>query len=181
MYHTRMDTIRLCGSAASLAGTLFQLGVIAATIPAVRECSRGLCWRGGDPGLIEVYYGWGPYLDNQGEGALPPKDRRCPGRQAAGSPFRLDHAPLPAGFNPHGFPNDIIACVKLRPGGSVTAVRLLTGTGKRDLDRQVLRSIHRRWRFRPVEAGAGDPSWQRVRLSAGYRDVPPPEPWADGT
>jgi hypothetical protein len=170
-----MDAVtRLCGSAASLSATLFQLAVIFATAPHFPECGRGLCWRGGDPGPIELFIAWQPYIDNAGIGTLPPTELRCPGRQSAGSPFRLDYAPLPAGFDAHVHSGaDILACVKLGADGAVEAVRIVAGTGRARLDSQLLRSIHRRWRFRPLDGVEAGPPWQRVRLNSA---LPPPEP-----
>lgn len=163
---------RLLGLFASLTGTLGQLAVIAATAPAMRECIWTTCLYG-HPWPIELYVGWEPYIDNPGLGLQPSVERRCPGGQAAGSRFRLDHAPLPAGFAAHGYPErDILACVKLAGDGSVEAVRIVAGTGKARVDRQLLRVIDRQWRFRPVSAIDAEHSWQRVRLSNGHGSGP---------
>ncbi|HEX8573733.1 MAG TPA: hypothetical protein VF759_13390 [Allosphingosinicella sp.] len=169
-----MDVLsRLIGFGASLAGTVGQLGVIAVTAPAAPECGWSLCWHGGHPGPVTVFVGWEPYIDNPGVGVQPSRERRCPGGQAAGSSYRLDYAPLPAGFDPHGYPGgDIIACVKLGADGSVEAVRIFAGTGRPRIDSLLLRSIHRQWRFRPVEGAGAGQAWQRVRLSSRYGTEP---------
>ena len=170
---------RLFGLAASLAGTLGQLGVIAATAPPVRECLWSACLYGGDPGPVELFVGWEPYIDNAGVGLRRSSERRCPGR-ASGSGFRIDYAPLPAGFDVHAFPQgDILACVALGADGSVEAVRIVAGTGRARLDERLLRLIHRQWRFRPVDGAERGPRWQRVRLNSGHGigpmlPVPPP-------
>lgn len=159
---------RLLGLAASLLGTLGQLGVIAATAPAMRECVWSACLYG-QPDLVELFIGWEPYIDNAGVGTEPSNERRCPGAQGAGSHFRIDYAPLPAGFDAHGYPaGDILACVRLSADGSVEAVRIVAGTGKARVDSRLLRTIHRQWRFRPVDGAEDGRSWHRVRLNSGY-------------
>lgn len=178
-----MDAIRrLLGSGVSLLATTLQLGVVAETWPSLPKCELGLCWSGGEPAWVEPFTGWEPYIDNSGAGFVPSSEPRCPGPQMAGTRYRLDHAPLPAGFNAHAFPDsEIIACVKLDSAGSVEAVRIVAGTGRSTVDRRLLRSILGQWRFRPVETDAEGPAWQRVRLNSGYGDqaapdVPPPAP-----
>lgn len=156
---------RLSGLGASLVGTLGQLGVIAATAPAQREC---LCWLGGDPFWVELSVGWRPYIDNEGVGPTSPKEPRCPGRQAGGSRYRLDHAPLPAGFDVQPDPGaDVLACVKPAADGSVESVRILAGTGAGPLDRQLAGTIRRQWRLQTIDGADGDRRWQRVRLKVG--------------
>lgn len=170
-----MDALRLFGLGASLAGTLGQLGAIAATWPWPSECDRGLCGAIVEPGFVDPFGGWEPYIDNEGVGAWEPSEPRCPGPQSAGSRFRLDRAPLPAGFNAHAWPGvDILACVKLAADGSVEAVRIVAGTGRAPLDARLLRSIHRRWRFSAIEGAVGDRAWQRVRLNSSYGSGPAP-------
>ncbi|HEX8262234.1 MAG TPA: hypothetical protein VF547_05110, partial [Allosphingosinicella sp.] len=143
--------LRLFGLSASLIGTLGQLGVIAATAPAIGECIWSAC-RYGHPGPIELFIGWEPYIDNPGVGVQPSRERRCPGEQAAGSRFRLDHAPLPAGFDAHAYPEgDILACVRLGGRGEVEAVRIIAGTGQPHLDSRLMRIVHRQWRFSPAD------------------------------
>jgi hypothetical protein len=182
LYHRLMDgLVRLLGSGASLSATALQLAVIVATWPVLPECGRSLCLPGGEPGLVELLIGWEPFIDNEGVGTQASNEPRCLGPQTAGSRFRLDHAPLPPGFDPHAYPNsDMLACVKLGADGSVEAVRIVAGTGRTRLDARLLGAIYRKWRFRPVD-GAGDgKAWQRVRLNTGYRDAPqlalPPAP-----
>ena len=172
-----MDTPRrLLGLSASLIGTLGQLAVIAATAPAVRECIWSVCLYG-HPGPVELFIGWEPYIDNPGIGLQPSGERRCPGEQAAGSRFRLDHAPLPAGFDAHAYPEgDIFACVRLSGDGEVEAVRIVAGTGRAGLDSRLMRIIHRQWRFRPADAAASRHSWQRVRLNSGSGQGPAETP-----
>lgn len=169
-----MDLLRrLLGLSASLTGTLGQLGVIAATAPPVRECLWSACMYGGDPGPVELFVGWEPYIDNAGVGVQRSSKRRCPGSQSSGSRFRIDYAPLPAGFDAHGYPEgDVLACVKLGADGSVEAVRIVAGTGRARLDSRLLRTIHRQWRFRPIDGAEDGRRWQRVRLSSGYGGRP---------
>lgn len=173
IYHDAMNAPRrLLGLAASLVGTLGQLGVIAATAPAMRECIWSSCIYG-HPDLMHLFIGWEPYIDNAGVGARSSNERRCPGAQGAGSPFRLDYAPLPAGFDAHGYSgSDILACVRLGMDGSVEAVRIVAGTGKARLDSRLLSTIYRQWRFRPVDGVEDGSSWQRVRLNSDYGSGP---------
>ncbi|HEX8622305.1 MAG TPA: energy transducer TonB [Allosphingosinicella sp.] len=159
-----MDGFRLYSLAASLAGTLGQLGTIAALEPSLRQC---LCGPIGEHWSVVLGAAWQPYIDNPGLGARPSSDPRCPGNPSAGPTFRLDHAPLPAAFDPQGDPGrDVLACVRLRGDGSVAAVRIVAGTGRPRMDRRLLRVIHREWRFRPADGPGGTRSWQRVRLSS---------------
>lgn len=171
--------IRLLGSGASLVATASQIAMVAATWPVSSECAQGLCGIIREP-LFELFIGWEPFIDNVAVGAEESSERRCPGRQADGSQFRLDHSPLPPGFNAHAYPDtDILACVKLAADGSVEAVRIVAGTGRRRLDSRLLRTIHRQWRFRPVEGVEDGQPWQRVRLNSSYgsgpmMEIPPP-------
>lgn len=171
-----MDALRrLSGLAASLAGMAGQLALVSAMASDLRMC---LCWSHGDPFVTELHVGWEPYIDNPGVGDQASRERRCPEGQSAGSRFRLDHAPLPAGFDAHGYPaGDILACVKLRADGSVEAVRIVAGTGRARIDSRLLRTIGGQWRFRPVDGFDGPRRWQRVRLnfaSAGATVREPP-------
>ena len=160
-----MDALRrLSGFGASLLGTLGQLGVIAATVPVPREC---LCWHG-DPFFVEMSVGWQPYIDNEDVGPMLQSEPRCPGRQAAGSRYRLDQAPLPAGFSAQAdWSADVLACARPGADGSVEAVKILAGTGKDRLDARLAGTIRRQWRFQAVDGTGADRRWQRIRLKIG--------------
>lgn len=153
---------RFYGFGASLLGTVFQLAVIVATVPAFARPVPCLHCHGFEPFLVP---GWTPFIENLGAGERSSEVARCPGPQIAGTTFRLDHAPLPEAFRPFDYPETVLACVKVDSAGSVGSVRLLAGTGKADLDRRLLRTIDRQWRFAPRSEVATRPGWQRVRLS----------------
>jgi TonB family protein len=153
---------RLFGSGTAAAGTLLQLAVIAATIPAFPPVLRCLHCHEFEPVLLP---GWTPVIENPGSGEWLPEMARCPGRQVAGTSFRLDHAPLPPAFRPFDHKDIVLACVRVDSAGSVRSARLISGTGKAGLDRQLLRTITRQWRFAPMSEVASRPGWQRVRLS----------------
>jgi hypothetical protein len=169
---------RLMVNALSLLGTAFQLGTVAGMAPPdwrsranYREDPKERGW--GDrnfPFLI-----WAPHVENLGEGRPAFRGRRCPGRQQAGAPFRIDDHPLPGAYNPHGYPDtDVIACVRLDSRGAVERVQLVNGTGRAALDRLLLRTLFRRWRFVPTDGEEEVSEWQRVRLNSGDRSTPPP-------
>lgn len=153
---------RLVGSGAALLATLFQVAVIAETIP---DFPRLLpCLHCGD--FYRVYLpGWTPRIENIGADGEHSGVTRCPGPQTDGTTFRLDTAPLPRAFQPLRYGDPVLACVKVDKAGSVEAVKLMSGTGKASLDRQLLRTIGRQWRFAPMSLVSARPGWQRVRLS----------------
>lgn len=168
------------GSFLSLLGTLLHVGIVLGMEPADlsqrRSAPRGEFWVGYvlRPAPFSI---WAPYMENLGEGRPAFLGRRCPGRQQTGTPFRIDESPLPEGFNPHAFPrSDVVACVRLDPGGVVLEARLVGGTGSAALDRRLLRTLVRQWRFAPVDGTEAMLDWQRIRLNSGRRDMPPPEP-----
>ncbi|HEX8624771.1 MAG TPA: hypothetical protein VF782_06800 [Allosphingosinicella sp.] len=116
-------------------------------------------------------------MENLGEGRPAFLGRRCPGRQQAGTPFRIDDSPFPEGYDPHSFPDsDVVACVRLDAAGAVLKAQLVGGTGSAALDRRLLRTLVRQWRFAPVVGGEAVRGWQRIRLNSARRGMPPPEP-----
>lgn len=153
---------RLLSSGLAAAGTLFQLVVIAETIPVFPH--PPYCLHCGHIEWVPLP-GWTPIIDNPGSGDWLTEMPRCPGLQVAGTTFRLDHAPLPPMFGPFDYEEAVLACVRVDSGGTVGSVRLISGTGKAGLDRQLLRTIARQWRFAPRSGVAGRPGWQRIRLS----------------
>jgi hypothetical protein len=158
-----MDAARLFGSGLSLLGTLFQLAVIAETVPVVTGVPICIDCVAPPPLLIGH---WTPFIENLGDGDRPSETSRCPGRQWAGTSFRLDHAPLPPAFRPFDYSDKLLACVRVDARGSVRSVRLIAGTGKDSLDRQLVQTVYRQWRFAPHGDIPIRPGWQRIRLSA---------------
>jgi hypothetical protein len=166
-----MAGARWFGSGLSLAGTLFHLAVVVGMDPSSRYDHRsgyigGHVDGGGypDPHSIGI---WRPQFENPGKGQPRFRGSRCPGRQQAGTPFRIKESALPAGYDPHAFPSsDVVACVWLDSRGAVKGVRLVDGTASAALDRSLVRSLYRYWRFVPAGEDAPSPGWQRVRLNA---------------
>lgn len=163
-----MDAARWFGSGLSLLGTLVQLAVIAKTgplfvpVPFCIDCHA-------PPALL--IGGWMPFIENLGDGDRPSETSRCPGRQWAGTSFRLDHAPLPPAFRPFDYSDDVLACVRVDARGSVRSVKLIAGTGKDGLDRKLVQTVYRQWRFAPNVDIPIRPGWQRIRLSARPPEV----------
>jgi hypothetical protein len=90
-------------------------------------------------------------MENPGDGRPTFLGPSCPGPQQAGAPFRIDDSPLPSGYDPHAFPEaDVIA----------------GGTGSAALDRRLLRTLYRHWRFAPAEGGPAVRGLQRIRLNS---------------
>lgn len=147
----------------SILGTLFQLAVIVETVPDFPGPFCFHCVHPGEPPY--VIDDWTPFIENLGTGEWVAEPARCPGPQAAGTTFRLDHAPLPAAFRPFDYKDVLLACVRVDSAGLVRSVRLVAGTGKAGLDRQLLRTISRQWRFAPRGGVDVRPGWQRIRLS----------------
>lgn len=155
----------------SLAGSLAQLWIVAGLGLFGPDCRSAPC-SGASPDL-RVFEPWAPHIENLGEGRPAFRGRRCPGPQEAGTTFRIVDAPLPTGYDPHAFPDsDVVACVRLDPYGVVMDARLLEGTGRAGVDRRLIRSLYRQWRFESVYGITPAPGWQRVRLSSAY------QPWA---
>jgi TonB family protein len=151
-----------------LAGTLFRIAVIAEIIPAFRQVTCLHCGHG----RVHVVPIWTPFIENLGDGENRPlAERRCPGPQSAGTSFELDHAPFPADFRPFDQEEAVLACVRVDAEGSVRSVKLISGSGNAPLDRRLVRTIARHWRFAPYHKAA-IPAWQRVRLSSVF---PSPE------
>jgi hypothetical protein len=178
-----MISARSLGKAFSLLGAAAQLSIVAGMAPPDWR-SRGLAReersRGGHG--PELFLAWAPHFENLGEGRAAFRGGRCPGRQETGVPFRIDDAPLPEGYDPHGFPKaDVVACVRLDSRGAVQRVQLVNGTGSAPLDRRLLRTLFRHWRFVPADGGGNASAWQRIRLNSADRSTPPlppaPEPF----
>lgn len=164
-----MDLVaRLLGYGSAAAGTLFQLAVIAATVPQWPECSNGLCFVS-NPGLRVEVNVWRPFIDNVGDGAAQPeREPRCPAPRGRDDRHGLAAAPLPDGYDPHAWgERSILACVLVARDGEVREVRMLRGTGRAALDRSVVGTIRRSWRFGPDAEDSRPFSWQRVKLSSG--------------
>jgi TonB family protein len=178
-----MTGFRTLGSGLSLLGTLFHLGVVVGMDPTRHDGRFGHREPHIDGGGYRAphFIGlWRPHFENLGEGRLGFRGSRCPGRQQAGTPFRIAELPLPKGYDPLAFPSsDIVACVWLDSGGSVQGARLVNGTGSPVLDRSLVRTLYRQWRFVPAVGEAAAPGWQRVRLNSTAEarfDPPRPSP-----
>jgi hypothetical protein len=172
-----MSSARLFSSGLSFFGALFQLGLIWGMDPLDwRTCRIAWCADVAQAPDLRVFTPWAPHLETAGEGRPGFPWHRCPGRQAAGMPFRIVDAPLPAGYDPHAFPDlDVVACVRLDSSGAVLEAWLVSGTGRAALDRNLLRTLYRQWRFEPSDDAAAAPGWQRVRLNSAYGAKPLPE------
>ena len=70
----------------------------------------------------------------------------------------------------------MIACVRLDADGSVVEAWLVSGTGRAALDRRLIRTLYRQWRFAPADGIVAAPGWQRIRLNSAYYSAPPPAP-----
>ncbi len=170
---------RSLGSLLSLAGTVFQLGVVLGMSPPDlfddRSVHREQPWAGHGFGPMPLRV-WAPHMENLGDGSPAFLGRRCPGRQQMGNPFRIDRSPLPEAYDPHAFPNsDVIACVRLDSAGFVLKAQLVGGTGSAALDRHLLRAVFRQWSFAPADGSEKVRGWQRIRLNSARRDSPLPE------
>jgi hypothetical protein len=171
------------GSFLSLVGTLSQVGAILGMAPPDWGCrsvpKKEKSWTGhwGDPPPLRI---WAPHMENLGEGEPAFLGRRCPGVQQTGNPFRIDESPLPGSYDPNAYPNsDVVACVRLATDGVVLKVQLVGGTGSPALDRRLLRTLYREWRFAPANGGEVVRGWQRIRLNSAARDAPVPGPLTD--
>lgn len=175
-----MDGIRTLGSGLSLLGTLFHLGVVVGMDPSsLCDHRSGYVGDHVDGGGYPIPHSigvWGPHFENLGGGRPRFRGSRCPGRQQSGEPFRITESPLPDGYDPHAYPSsDVVACVWLNSRGAVEGARLVDGTASAALDRSLVRTLYRRWRFVPAADDAPAPGWQRVRLNvtAEMRTDPP--------
>jgi hypothetical protein len=168
MLHWRMAaTQNLLGSAASGVVNLLLYGAIIALWPrpeAAFAAAETEPWVS-----IDI---WRPFIDNPGAGAKPSeREAECPAPQAQDAAYVLAAAPLPDGWNPHGEREGALyACVLVAGEGTVREARMLAGTGRSPLERELVETIRRSWRFRLVAHQPQPPSWQRVRLDAGERN-----------
>lgn len=174
-----MDSARLFSSGLSFLGALFQLGVIwGMDPPDWRSCRIAWCANPAQAFDLRVFTPWTPHFESAGEGRPAIPWRRCPGRPRTSAAFRIVEAPLPAGYDPHGFPDsEVVACVWLDSGGGIVEAWLVSGTGRASLDRRLLSTLYRQWRFAPADDIAAAPGWQRVRLNSGYGRASLSEPW----
>jgi TonB family protein len=147
----------------SLLGTLLQIAVIEATQPIWTRLPPCIDCHAVPTALISD---WIPIIENMGKGDRFSNEERCPGPQSAGTHFRIDRAPLPAAFRPFDYSDTVLACVRLDAAGSVRSVKLISGTGRVGLDRELLRAIVRQWHFEPREGMEVRSGWQRIRLSS---------------
>ena len=164
LHHFMLAAKSLLGSAASGAANLLLYGTILALwprpVPAFAATEP-------EPWVsIDI---WRPFIDNPGAGAHPSeREARCPAPQATDASYALAAAPLPDDWDPHREREGALyVCVLLARDGKVREARLLAGTGRAALDRELVDTIHRSWRFRLVAREAQGVSWQRVRLDAG--------------
>lgn len=162
---------RLIGSGLSLLGTLAQLGIVAAPVPRVPRC---LDCRpaGAAPEPTEAIDTWRPFIENPGDGwETGRREPRCREPQGRGSDYDLAAAPLPDSYDPHGYGGRrLYACVLVDSEGAVLGARIIAGTGRVGLDRHLLATIRRSWRFRPAGWAEDSASWQRVRINSGSVD-----------
>jgi hypothetical protein len=159
-----MEAKRLWGSAASVATNLLLYGSILALWPRPEPA-----WAAAGPEPWVSVDIWRPFIDNPGGGS-PPSEREalCPSPQARDLSYALAAAPLPDGWDPHREQGRAIyACVLVAGEGTVRDARMPTGSGPVGLERELIGTIRRSWRFRLVAREAPAPSWQRVRLDAG--------------
>src|SRR5688572_344939 len=158
---------RFLASSGFAIGNLILFAGVASTWPQLTRCSWSDCPYG-DPGrLVFEMSPFRPFIDNPGRSDLVPStDPKCPRPEVRGSPFDLEQAPLPRGFDPLAYPAEkLFACVLVGSGGAPTGVRLI-GVRDGEVARSLAATIETRWHFsRNVESG--DPGWLRVRLNAG--------------
>jgi hypothetical protein len=164
--------LRLSGSAASLLGVLFQLGVVTATIPELRRCPGCRLAGGVAPPQPQAVDTWRPFIENPGAGLVEGRQEpRCPEPRGTRDFYDLTATPLPDGYDPHEYGEKrIYACVLVKGDGQVLGARMLRGTGRAVRDGNLVWTIRLRWEFRPSYPAAEVPSWQRVRLSSGAVD-----------
>jgi hypothetical protein len=155
---------RVAGSAASGAVNLLLYGTIIALWPRPEPA-----FAAAEPEPWVSVDIWRPFIDNPGTVARPSqREAQCPAPRATGLPYALAAAPLPDDWNPYGGQEGALyACVLVAGEGEVRDARMLTGAGRSALDRELVETIRRSWRFRLVAREAQTPSWQRVRLDAG--------------
>jgi hypothetical protein len=158
---------RIGGSVASGLANLMLFSMISALWPAVGYCD---CWPGGQ-GSIEMLTidTWRPFIDNPGtQGSLDDDpDPRCP-EPAGHDLLNLVDAPLPEGFDPHGYKGKALyACVRVGSEGQVVDAYLTQGSGGAAMDRKLVAEIRRGWSFKADPQYPPLPRWQRVRLTSG--------------
>jgi hypothetical protein len=155
---------RLVGWSASGAANLLLYGTILTFWP---RPEPAFAVAGSEPWVsIDI---WRPFIDNPAAEAPPSEpEAQCPAPQARDTSYALAAAPLPDRWDPHGQREGALyACVLVSGEGKVREARMLAGTGRSALDAELVETIRRSWRFRPVGRGTSAPSWQRVRLDAG--------------
>jgi hypothetical protein len=163
-----VESKRLLSSAASGAANLLLYGTILALWP---RPEAAFAAAGAEPWVsVDI---WRPFIDNPGPGEVPSeREEQCPAPRASGSAYALAAAPLPDDWDPHeGRGRPLYACVLVAGDGKVREARMLAGPERAALERELVETIRRRWRFDRVEPDdERGPSWQRVRLDAGERN-----------
>ncbi|HEX6376842.1 MAG TPA: hypothetical protein VFZ91_14115 [Allosphingosinicella sp.] len=162
------SSARLFGSAASGTANFLLYGTILALWPGLEECAQRLCIDAGERPAVTVHI-WRPFIDNPGHGAAPVEpEPTCPVPEGKGDLHRLGAAPLPDGYDPHADrQSPRYVCVLVGRRGEVLDARILRGTGRASLDRELVRTVRQSWRFGAAAWEAKSPSWQRVRLDSG--------------
>jgi hypothetical protein len=158
---------RILGSAASGAANLLLYGTIIALWPRPEPA-----FAAAEPEPFVSIDIWRPFIDNPGAGEAPPeREAQCPAPRASGSAYALAAAPLPDGWEPdQDRGRALYACVLVAGDGKVREARMLAGAGRSALERELVETIRRRWRFDLIAPKEPAPSWQRVRLDAGERN-----------
>lgn len=168
--HVMETSTRFIGSSLSLLGTLIQLGIVAAPVPRVPRCLD--CRPPGPaPEPSEAVDTWRPFIENPGRWESGRRKPECPEPRGREQRYDLAAAPLPAGYDPHSFgARRVYACVLVGGDGATLAARMAGGTGRAGLDRRLLETIRRTWRFKPDSWAEDSASWQRIRLDSGPVD-----------
>lgn len=155
------SVVRLTGSAASAFANLLLFGSVAILWPRAEAVAQSA-----DPGSIVTIDLWRPYIDNPGIALGTDPDPDCPEPRASGDLYNLIAAPVPDAWDPEAKGN-LYACVFVEGRGKVLDARILRGSGRPALDRELVRTIRRGWRFDAGARETGAPSWQRVRINSG--------------
>jgi hypothetical protein len=157
-----MDDVRLFGSAGSSVANLLLFGTLVALWPRPSHCLYGSCMPA-SPAITAAVDLWRPFIDNPVPGPVTRKEPECPGPRGGEDAVLVD-APLPVGFDLHAYADrPLYACVLVGERGRAVDAHILRGTRQGGLDRRIVRTIRRDWRFRPDPVGSG--WWQRVRLN----------------
>jgi hypothetical protein len=149
-----------------LGAALPPVAVSGAPLPVDRSVDRSqrdFCCS--DPNLM-LLGDWMPFVERRAQGEA----KTCLPTGEFGADRSLIEAPQPEGYAPQAIePDRHHACLLVAPDGHVEAVRL---SGRIEAPRAAMIRTIRGWRFRPAEA---PPAWVRVRLSARYVTLIPPQ------